>query len=111
MTSFGWKRKRTLQSKASETWFSAPGTGEDEEEKDEVSDGSVDWLVAAKRRRVLLLEDQQTKSLRLKEEGAVLAEHARYWEAIKYWEEAIQLTPGCAALYEMKSQVCSTRYL
>lgn len=29
----------------------------------------------------------------------------RHWEAIKKWDEAIQLTPDNPALYEMKSQV------
>ena len=30
----------------------------------------------------------------------------RYWEAVKHWDEALQLTPTSAVLYEMKSQVC-----
>ncbi len=30
----------------------------------------------------------------------------RHWEAIKKWDEAIQLTPDNPVLYEMKSQVC-----
>ena len=29
----------------------------------------------------------------------------RYWEAIKYWDEALALSPQSAKLYEMKSQV------
>lgn len=29
----------------------------------------------------------------------------RHWEAIKKWDEAIQLTPDNSSLYEMKSQV------
>ena len=29
----------------------------------------------------------------------------RYWEAVKHWDEAIQLTPTSAVLHEMKSQV------
>ena len=43
--------------------------------------------------------------LRLQEEGAILAENERYWEAMKYWDEALQLTPDSAALLEMKAQV------
>lgn len=31
----------------------------------------------------------------------------RHWEAIKKWDEAIQLTPDNSPLYEMKSQVYS----
>ena len=53
----------------------------------------------------MLLEDSKTKSKRLQEEGVVLAKNERYWEAIKYWDEALQLTPDSAKLYEMKSQV------
>ena len=108
MTSFGWKRKRVLETKAAARWFSSSGaSGADEldEEDEGDSEGAVDWLSAAKRRRLLLLEDNETKSCRLREEGALLAENERYWEAIKYWDEAIQLTPHVAALYEMKSQV------
>ena len=29
----------------------------------------------------------------------------RYWEAVKHWDEAIQLTPTSAVLHEIKSQV------
>ena len=29
----------------------------------------------------------------------------RYWEAIKKWDEALQLTPLDETLYEMKAQV------
>ena len=66
----------------------------------------MDWLTMAKRRHLLVLEDNESKSQRLKEEGATLAEAGRLWEAIKYWDEALQFTPRCAALQEMKSQVC-----
>lgn len=104
MTSFGWKRKRPLQTRSA-AWFTTTGASHEEEEGEDSTKDGVDWLSAAKRRRLLLLEDNQTKSRRLGEEGAVLAENERYWEAIKYWDEAIQLTPDTAALYEMKSQV------
>lgn len=105
MTSFGWKRKRQLESRAAAAWFTDPATADEEEDEEGDGEEGVDWLSAAKRRRLLLLEDNQSKSLRLREEGALLAENERYWEAIKYWDEAIQLTPNVAALYEMKSQV------
>ena len=108
MTSFGWKRKRVLETEAAPVWFSSSGTPDDDESHiggEGGSEGVVDWLSAAKRRRLLLLEDNETKSRRLREEGTLLAENERYWEAIKYWDEAIQLTPHVAALYEMKSQV------
>ncbi|XP_023678836.1 tetratricopeptide repeat protein 33 isoform X1 [Paramormyrops kingsleyae] len=104
MASFGWKRKvgekvskAVVQHFEAESEASADGTDGDE----------VDWLHAIKRRREVLLEDCATKSQRLKEEGSLLAEEGRPWEAIKRWEEAIQMTPEDATLYEMKSQVLS----
>lgn len=108
MTSFGWKRKRPLQTKTASEWFPTAGTDDEDSNEGAGEEQSVDlvgWLSAAKRRRLLLLEDNQSKSQRLREEGAVLAENERYWEAIKYWDEAMQLTPHVPALYEMKTQV------
>lgn len=72
---------------------------------DGLADADVDWLHIAKRQREVLLEDCTVKSKRLKEEGVFLSENGRYWEAIGRWDEAIQLMPDCAALYEMKAQV------
>lgn len=120
MTSFNWKRKNHL-STTSAAAFSREGD-EGEEESAWEKEG-IDWLTAAKRRRLILLEDNKTKSkrlgmtfhvkiqhlilcgCRLQEEGGVLAENERYWEAIKYWDEALQLTPNSAVLQEMKAQV------
>lgn len=102
MTAFGWKRKRQHFGVAASIF--SRGGEEEEGGGDEEKEG-VDWLSAAKKRRALLLEDSQAKSKRLQNEGAVLAESQRYWEAIKYWDEAIELTPGSAVLHEMKSQV------
>lgn len=65
----------------------------------------VDWLTGFKRRRSLLLEDCAQKSKRLKEEGIFLAETERYWQAIRKFDEALQLTPGDAGLHDMKAQV------
>ncbi|XP_029372385.1 tetratricopeptide repeat protein 33 [Echeneis naucrates] len=105
MTSFGWKRKvgekvtksavQQFEEGAEEPGGDGPGRGEEE----------ADWLHAIKRRREILLEDCVLKSKRLKDEGALLAEEGRHWEAIKKWDEAIQLTPDNPLLYEMKSQV------
>ncbi|KAI3362164.1 hypothetical protein L3Q82_012487 [Scortum barcoo] len=104
MASFGWKRK--VGEKVSKSVLQQ---FEAEEEKAEAGgpreDEDVDWLHAIKRRREILLEDCKTKSKRLKDEGTLLAEQGRHWEAIKKWDEAIQLTPDNAVLYEMKSQV------
>ena len=100
MTSFGWKRKRQLFGEGASVF-------NQEEEGNSCEEREVDWLSGAKRRRAILLEDCQAKSKRLQHEGSVLAENQRYWEAIKYWNEAIELTPRSAVLHEMKSQVNS----
>ncbi|XP_033501947.1 tetratricopeptide repeat protein 33 [Epinephelus lanceolatus] len=104
MASFGWKRKvgekvskSVVQQFEAEAEGKAEGAGRSKDE-------DVDWLHAIKRRREILLEDCETKSKRLKDEGAMLAEHGRHWEAIKKLDEAIQLTPDNPLLYEMKSQ-------
>ncbi|KAM3937796.1 tetratricopeptide repeat protein 33 [Leptodactylus fuscus] len=101
MASFGWKRKIgervskvTSQNFEKESADEAAGVESDE----------VDWLHAIKRKKELLLEDNMSKSQRLKEEGALLAQSGRHWEAIKKWDEGINLTPEDAALYEMKAQ-------
>ncbi|XP_030005013.1 tetratricopeptide repeat protein 33 [Sphaeramia orbicularis] len=99
MASFGWKRKAGEKVSKSvvqqfEAQDDAGGHNED-----------VNWLHAIKRRKEVLLEDCAEKSKRLKEEGSQLAEQGRHWEAIKKWDEAIQLTPENPLLYEMKSQV------
>ncbi|XP_008290953.1 tetratricopeptide repeat protein 33 isoform X1 [Stegastes partitus] len=104
MASFGWKRKAGEKvSKSAVKQFEAEA--EKPEDKGPSQDEDVDWLHAIKRRREILLEDCAAKSKRLKEEGALLAENGRHWEAIKKWDEAIQLTPDNPELYEMKSQV------
>ncbi|XP_054614231.1 tetratricopeptide repeat protein 33 [Dunckerocampus dactyliophorus] len=103
MASFGWKRKVGEKvSKSAARQFEeadkAPDPGAEQDEE-------VDWLHAIKRRREILLEDCATNSKRLKDEGTLLAEQGRHWEAIKKWDEAIQLTPDDPLLYEMKAQV------
>ena len=104
MTSFGWKRKAKLQTSVDAS-FDLRGSKEEEEDSlEDLDQADVDWLHHAKRLCLTRLEDSITKSKRLQDEGALLAENERYWEAIKYWNEAIQLTPDVAALHEMKSQ-------
>ncbi|NXC25512.1 TTC33 protein, partial [Campylorhamphus procurvoides] len=95
MASFGWKRRIGEKvSKATSQQFEAEAA----DEKDVADDDDGNWVHAAKRRKEILLED-------LKDEGADLAENRRYREAILKWDEALQLTPEDATLYEMKSQV------
>ncbi|KAK2816435.1 hypothetical protein Q7C36_022706 [Tachysurus vachellii] len=102
MASFSWNRKVGEKvSKAAMQQFEAQSRKvEDHKELEE-----VDWLHAIKRRREVLLEDCAAKSKRLKDEGTLLAEQSRHWEAVRKWDEAIQLTPEEAVIYEMKSQV------
>ncbi|XP_032874398.1 tetratricopeptide repeat protein 33 isoform X2 [Amblyraja radiata] len=106
MTSFGWKRRvgEKVSRAAAQTFeAAAAAVGEDG-----AVESDVDWLHVTKRRRETLQEDCAAKSKRLKDEGAFFSENGRYWEAIGRWDEAIQLTPDCAALYEMKAQAVRT---
>ncbi|XP_061555425.1 tetratricopeptide repeat protein 33 isoform X3 [Phycodurus eques] len=100
MASFGWKRKAGERvSKSAARHFEEA----DRERND--ADGQVDWQQAVKRRRETLLGDCAAESQRLKEEGTALAEQNRHREAVKKWDEAIQLTPDDPLLHEMKAQV------
>ncbi|KAM6035232.1 5'-AMP-activated protein kinase catalytic subunit alpha-1 isoform 5-T5 [Theristicus caerulescens] len=102
MASFGWKRKIGEKvSKATSQQFEAEAA----DDKDLADEDDANWVHATKRRKEILLEDCVKKSKQLKDEGASLAENRRYREAIHKWDEALQLTPEDATLYEMKSQV------
>ncbi|KAK9974651.1 hypothetical protein ABG768_022730 [Culter alburnus] len=106
MASFGWKRKVGERvSKTTVQQFQQDSEQVDDE--DDVEKEGVDWLHVIKRRREVLLEDCAAKSKRLKDEGTLLAEQGRNWEALKRWDDALQLTPDDAVLYEMKSQLCA----
>ncbi|XP_076014823.1 tetratricopeptide repeat protein 33 [Genypterus blacodes] len=104
MASFGWKKKVGEKvSKSAVQQFKAEAERADDDGASR--DEEFDRVHASKRRRELLQEDCEVKSKRLKDEGALLAEEGRHWEAVKKWDEAIQLTPDNPLLYEMKSQV------
>lgn len=103
MASFNWKRK--VGERVSKTTVQKFEQDSEQVEDDDTEKEGVDWLHAIKRRREVLLEDCAAKSKRLKDEGTLLAEQGRNWEALKKWDEALQLTPDDAVLYEMKSQV------
>ncbi|XP_070599509.1 tetratricopeptide repeat protein 33 [Erythrolamprus reginae] len=101
MASFGWKRKIGEKvSKVTSQQFEAQAA----DERDLIDNSEVDCLHEAKRKKGLL-EDCIAQSKHLKDEGAILAEKGRYQEALHKWDEALQLTPEDATLYEMKSQV------
>ncbi|EKX52064.1 hypothetical protein GUITHDRAFT_65542 [Guillardia theta CCMP2712] len=53
---------------------------------------------------VLTLEDGSTLSKRRQDEACVLAEAGRFQEAISRLQEAIELTPDRAVLYELQAQ-------
>ncbi|NXL87821.1 TTC33 protein, partial [Alectura lathami] len=106
MASFGWKRKIGEKvSRATSQQFEAEAADEAVDEKGLAATAADDWAHATKRRKEALLEDCVKRSKQLKDEGANLAENRRYREAIHKWDEALQLTPEDATLYEMKSQV------
>ncbi|XP_023226147.1 tetratricopeptide repeat protein 33-like isoform X2 [Centruroides sculpturatus] len=102
MTTFGWKRKigQKVSREASDAFSN--NAKEDDQLAHNPDDHNVQNF---KRRKMSLLEECKSKSLRLKNEGEMLAENERYWEAIKKWDKAIQLTPTDEKLYEMKAQV------
>ncbi|XP_044132640.1 tetratricopeptide repeat protein 33 [Bufo gargarizans] len=101
MASFGWKRKIGERvSKVTSQNFEK----ESADESINAESDDVDWLHSIKRKKEILLEDNIAKSKRLKDEGALLALNGSHWEAIKKWDEGINLTPEDAALYEMKAQ-------
>ncbi|GFO21132.1 tetratricopeptide repeat protein 33 [Plakobranchus ocellatus] len=102
MTSFSWKRK--AGAKVSKSLTQAFSEDAKEEEEDSNWDDGFDWLTVAPRKTVISLEDANSKSERLKVEGATLAEAERYWEALKKWEEAIQLAPHNYKILDMKAQ-------
>ncbi|XP_064626471.1 tetratricopeptide repeat protein 33-like [Lineus longissimus] len=100
---FGWKRK--TGEKVSLKKSSAFEKESKDDDDNEVSNGEVDWLsLMPKKKRIMCLEDAQAKSDRLKKEGSTLADAERYWEAIKKWEGALQLTPEDETIHEMISQ-------
>ncbi|XP_051951255.1 tetratricopeptide repeat protein 33 [Xyrauchen texanus] len=106
MASFGWKRK--VGERVSKVTVQQFEQDSEQPDTDDVEEEGVDWLHVIKRRREVLLEDCAAKSKRLKDEGTLFAEQGRNWEALKRWDEALQLTPDDAVLYEMKSQVLIT---
>uniref|UniRef100_V9LC68 Tetratricopeptide repeat protein 33 n=1 Tax=Callorhinchus milii TaxID=7868 RepID=V9LC68_CALMI len=60
---------------------------------------------ADRKRRRRHSGEPEAEAQALRERGTRLSDTHRYSEAIRCWDEAIQLTPDCAALYEMKAQV------
>ena len=93
MTSFGWKRKASCLDKAGSKTSGAFSEGEQVEDSEEL-DPDFDWIAVAKRKKFEALEDNKTLCERLKQEGVVLAEQEKYWQAIGRWDNALSLDPS-----------------
>ena len=85
MTSFGWKRKVPLNrpSVFNESDQIDPEAGDEDEE--------YDWTVVAKKKRLEALEDSKALFARLKQEGILLAENGKFWQAINRWDNALSI--------------------
>jgi len=98
---FGWKRK-ACELKG------APAPPEKafkpEEQSEEVEDPDFDWVALTKKKKVDALEDGKARFERLKVEGSCLAEEGRFWEALGRWQEALELQPNNARVWEMRAQ-------
>lgn len=80
MTSFTWNRKIGQKvSKAAVQQFEEKSAKVENNMEPE----GADWMHAIKRRREAILEDCEAKSIRLKDEGALLAEQNRYVYVMK----------------------------
>jgi len=98
---FGWKRKACELK-------SGPAPAEKafkpEEQSEEAEDPDFDWVALTKKKKVDALEDGRARFERLKLEGSCLAEEGRFWEALGRWQEALELQPNNARVWEMRAQ-------
>ena len=87
MTSFGWKRKVPLNSDSKHSkWFDESNQINTEDE-----DEDFDWIAVAKRKKLEALEDNKALFERLKQEGVLLAESGKFWQAINQWDKALSI--------------------
>lgn len=100
MTSFGWKRKSAATVKTNKL----VNAFDECEQVEPVQDTAFNWIDEAKRRKIVALEDNQIRFDRLKQEGSLLAEQGRFWEAISRWNDCLLINGEDAAVLEMKSQ-------
>ena len=95
MTSFGWKRKAPgLSKQSSKTQAFDESEQVTDEGDDNTKDPDFDWITLAKKKKLEALEDNKTLFARLKQEGIVLAEQERFWQAINRWDNALALDPS-----------------
>ena len=100
---FGWsangrKRQRSAPSTV-RTELQESMEAEEERQRD-----AHDAWMRRQSQTLLCLEDVASLSLRKQDEGCVLAEAQKYREALSRWQQAIELTPSRAVLYELKAQ-------
>ncbi|KXJ22946.1 Tetratricopeptide repeat protein 33 [Exaiptasia diaphana] len=102
-TIFGWKKKipHDLSRKR------ASAFDDNEVRDDAIKEESAEQLLLPAKR--LHSEDDNETACKISkcllDEGASLAEQARFSEAVKKWNEALILTPDDEKLHEMKSQI------
>uniref|UniRef100_T1JIH8 Uncharacterized protein n=1 Tax=Strigamia maritima TaxID=126957 RepID=T1JIH8_STRMM len=93
MASFGWKRK--INSVSKNNLFT----------NDDDTNTRQKPFPFKRMKTPNVTEDVMSKCLRLKNEGTILADSERHWEAIKKWDEAVKLNPTDEKLHEMMAQV------
>jgi len=102
MTSFGWKKKSSNVDRKRKTKAFDPGEQVDDSEVE--VDTDFDWINVAKKKKLDALEDNRTLFQRLKQEGILLAEQGKYWQAINRWDNALSLDSSDETVFEMKAQ-------
>jgi len=102
MTSFGWKKKSSNFDRKRKTKAFDPGEQVDDSEVE--VDTDFDWINVAKKKKLDALEDNRTLFIRLKQEGILLAEQGKYWQAINRWDNALSLDSSDETVFEMKAQ-------
>eukprot|EP00049_Salpingoeca_infusionum_P014065 m.262032 g.262032 ORF g.262032 m.262032 type:complete len:223 (-) comp15586_c0_seq2:3633-4301(-) len=76
----------------------------EEDSDDSEGDGTCCGQPPLKQTAVAL-EDSASKAARLERDGIVLASDGKYNQALRLWNEAVDLAPERAELYEMKAQL------
>ena len=106
MANFRWKRK--IPSNRASTRPQLFNDTNHEEEDDVGED--FDWVAVAKRKKLIALEDNKALVSRLKEEGILLAESGKFWQAINHWDRALSLdaSGSCEIFFSALNQVPQT---
>ena len=87
MTSFGWKRKVPLNRATTKS-----SVFNESDQIEAVDDNEeFDWTVVAKKKKLEALEDNKALFSRLKQEGILLAENGKFWQAINRWDNALSI--------------------